>query len=101
MILYDEPTAGLDPVASTVVEDLVRSLHRRPSALQQGPDGGISTYVVVTHQHSTIRRAVDRLIFLHDGRVVWQGTVAEFDSTDEPIVRQFASGSLNGPITYV
>lgn len=56
---------------------------------------------VVTHQHSTIRRTVDRLIFLHEGRVVWEGSVDEFDSCDEPIVRQFASGSLNGPITYV
>ena len=43
---------------------------------------------------------VDRIIFLHEGRVVWQGSVAEFDTTDEPIVRQFASGSLNGPIRY-
>lgn len=56
---------------------------------------------VVTHQHSTIRRAVDRLIFLNDGKVVWQGTVKEFDACDVPIVRQFASGSLDGPITYV
>jgi ABC-type transporter Mla maintaining outer membrane lipid asymmetry ATPase subunit MlaF len=44
--------------------------------------------------------AVDRIIFLHEGRVVWQGTVEEFDTTDEPIVRQFASGSLEGPIRY-
>lgn len=38
------------------------------------PPGGISSYVVVTHQHSTIRRAVDRIIFLHQGKVVWEGT---------------------------
>ena len=64
--MYDEPTAGLDPVASTVVEDLIRSLQS-----QRGMDKsaeGISSYIVVTHQHSTIRRAVDRLIFLHE---VW------------------------------
>lgn len=95
MIMYDEPTAGLDPVASTVVEDLMRSLHQ-PRAAK-----GISTYIVVTHQHSTIRRAVDRIIFLHEGRVVWEGSTAEFDTTSEPIVRQFAEGSLEGPISYV
>ena len=67
--MYDEPTAGLDPVASTVVEDLVRSLHEPPAAGGNGARaGGISAYIVVTHQHSTIRRSVDRLIFLHQAR---------------------------------
>lgn len=59
--MYDEPTAGLDPIASTVVEDLIRSLH---VTLDEGSGqkrlGKITSYVVVTHQHSTIRRAVDR-----------------------------------------
>ena len=97
VIMYDEPTAGLDPVASTVVEDLIRSLHA------PGPGGrppACSAYVVVTHQHSTIRRAVDRLIFLHGGKVVWQGTVEEFDNSTEPIVAQFRDGALDGPIKY-
>lgn len=98
VIMYDEPTAGLDPVASTVVEDLIRSLQKTED---DASIGGISSYIVVTHQHSTIRRAVDRIIFLHNGQVVWQGTTEEFDSTDEPIVRQFAEGSLEGPISYV
>ena len=60
--MYDEPTAGLDPVASTVVEDLIRSLRISRDA---GTTGGVASYIVVTHQHSTIRRAVDRIIFLH------------------------------------
>lgn len=97
--MYDEPTAGLDPVASTVVEDLIRSLQSPQGTDPSG--GGISSYIVVTHQHSTIRRAVDRIIFLHQGRVVWEGTTQEFDTTDEPIVRQFAEGSLEGPIAYL
>jgi len=120
VLMYDEPTAGLDPVASTVVEDLMRSLHRS-SLMMSGtsltsldangsaslqldnskPKKGISSYIVVTHQHSTIRRAVDRIIFLHQGKVVWEGSVQEFDTTDEPIVRQFAEGTLDGPISYV
>jgi ABC-type transporter Mla maintaining outer membrane lipid asymmetry ATPase subunit MlaF len=99
LIMYDEPTAGLDPVASTVVEDLMRSLHA-PDA-RAADEGGVSSYVVVTHQHSTIRRAVDRLVFLHEGKVVWQGPTSEFDTTDDPYVRQFSHGLLTGPIQYV
>jgi ABC-type transporter Mla maintaining outer membrane lipid asymmetry ATPase subunit MlaF len=94
LVMYDEPTAGLDPVASTVVEDLIRSIHNVES-------GGVGTYIVVTHQGSTIARAVDRIIFLHEGRVVWQGDQDEFNNTKEAIVRQFASGSLEGPISYI
>ncbi|CAN4106457.1 unnamed protein product [Withania somnifera] len=99
VLLYDEPTAGLDPIASTVVEDLVRSVHMTgEDAL--GKPGKIASYVVVTHQHSTIKRAVDRLIFLYEGKVVWQGMTHEFSTSANPIVRQFASGSLDGPIRY-
>mmetsp|Transcript_2516 Transcript_2516/g.4110 ORF Transcript_2516/g.4110 Transcript_2516/m.4110 type:complete len:252 (-) Transcript_2516:779-1534(-) len=46
LVMYDEPTAGLDPVASTVVEDLIRSIHSKSS----GQTGGVTTYIVVTHQ---------------------------------------------------
>ncbi|TMW93275.1 hypothetical protein EJD97_011932 [Solanum chilense] len=99
VLLYDEPTAGLDPIASTVVEDLIRSVHvAGEDAL--GKPGKIASYVVVTHQHSTIKRAVDRLIFLYEGKVVWQGMTHEFTTSTNPIVRQFASGSLDGPIRY-
>ncbi|KAG1655319.1 hypothetical protein FOA52_006618 [Chlamydomonas sp. UWO 241] len=143
VLMYDEPTAGLDPVASTVVEDLMRRLHSDSmvasmatmeasidssgeedfsqhghtsngtsgghslngsalgSRMPSGRMSGIASYIVVTHQHSTIRRAVDRLIFLHEGRVVWEGSVEEFDTTKEPIVRQFRDGTLDGPIAYV
>ena len=99
VVMYDEPTAGLDPIASTVIEDLMRTLHCT-DACSVAQEGGISSYVVVTHQHSTIRRATDRLVFLHEGRVVWEGSAAEFDTSEEPIVRQFARGELRGPITY-
>lgn len=100
VVMYDEPTAGLDPVASTVVEDLMRNLHTGSKIPSKDEPKGVASYIVVTHQHSTIRRAVDRLIFLHAGKVVWEGTCEEFDTTDEPIIRQFATGSLKGPIVY-
>lgn len=99
VVLYDEPTAGLDPIASTVVEDLIRSVHIKGKDAV-GKPGKIASYIVVTHQHSTIKRAVDRLIFLHEGKVVWEGMTDEFTTSTNPIVRQFASGSLDGPIKY-
>ncbi len=93
VLLYDEPTAGLDPIASTVIEDLIRCL--------QCTHGVCSTYAVVTHQDSTIRRTTDRLIFLYEGRVQWQGTVTEVHSTEHPLIKQFISGSVKGPIQVV
>jgi phospholipid/cholesterol/gamma-HCH transport system ATP-binding protein len=90
VLLYDEPTAGLDPIASTVIEDLIRQL--------QLTQGVCSTYAIVTHQDSTIRRTTDRLIFLYQGKVQWQGTVSDIDSTENPLIRQFVSGSVKGPI---
>ncbi len=93
VILYDEPTAGLDPIASTVVEDLVRNL--------QQSQGVCATYVMVSHQDSTIRRTADRVIFLYGGKVQWEGTVTEIETTDNPLVRQFFSASVEGPIRVI
>ena len=93
VLLYDEPTAGLDPIASTVIEDLVRQL--------QCSTGGCGSYVMVTHQQSTIRRTADRVVFLYKGKVQWQGNVNEIDTTDNSLVRQFFSASINGPIHVV
>ena len=101
LLMYDEPTAGLDPVASTVVEDLMRSLHAPLGENGGAALTGVSSYVVVTHQHSTIRRAVDRIVFLHAGQVVWEGPTAEFDESSDPYVKQFAQGLLEGPIKYL
>jgi phospholipid/cholesterol/gamma-HCH transport system ATP-binding protein len=93
VLLYDEPTAGLDPIASTVIEDLVRKLQCTP--------GGCGAYVMVTHQDSTIRRTADRVVFLYKGKIQWQGNVSEIDTTDNPLVRQFFSASIEGPIQVI
>ena len=90
IVLYDEPTAGLDPIASTVIENLVRDL--------QCTQRGCGTYIMVSHQHSTIRRTADKIIFLYGGKVQWIGTVDEIDTTDNPLVKQFFTGSVEGPI---
>lgn len=93
VLLYDEPTAGLDPIASTMIEDLIRDL--------QAAQGGCSTYVMVTHQDSTIRRTADRIVFLYQGKVQWEGTVSDINKTDNLLIQQFFSGSVAGPIQAV
>lgn len=92
LVLYDEPTAGLDPIASTVIEDLIRDIHARQ---------GCSSYIIVTHQESTIRRTANRVIFLHHGEICWSGPVDQIDTTDNPYVRQFFSANIEGPIQMV
>ena len=92
LLLYDEPTAGLDPIASTVIEDLIRDIQE---------SNGCSSYIIVTHQDSTIRRTADRVIFLHRGQIQWSGPVDAVDETDNPFVRQFFSGQVEGPIQLV
>ena len=90
ILLYDEPTAGLDPIASTIIEDLIRELQDAPETS--------GSHAIVTHQHSTIRRTADRIIFLYQGKVQWSGKVGEVDTTENPSIRQFMSGSVDGPI---
>lgn len=92
-LLYDEPTAGLDPIASTVIEDLIRQLQHAP--------GGCQTSVIVTHENSTMLRTADRIILLYQGKIHWQGVVAELVQTDNPYVRQFLSGEVKGPIEVI
>jgi phospholipid/cholesterol/gamma-HCH transport system ATP-binding protein len=89
ILLYDEPTAGLDPIASTVIEDLIIRLQKT---------SGCETYAIVSHQHSTIRRTGQRLILLYQGKVQWQGTVDEIDSADNAHLKQFLSGNVDGPM---
>ena len=92
VLLYDEPTAGLDPVASTIIEDLMRSLRKQNVC---------DSYIVVTHQDSTIRRTADRLLVLYRGSVRYAGNVSTIDTVDNPYVKQFFSGSIEGPIQHL
>ncbi len=88
LVLYDEPTAGLDPVASTIVEDLILDLQKQVKA----------SAILVTHQFSTIRRASDRVVMLHNGLIAWEGTPHEIFNSDNPYAKQFRDGSVNGPM---
>lgn len=87
-ILYDEPTAGLDPVASTVIENYILRLRDETKA----------TSIVVTHQMSTITRCSDRVIMLYDGHIVFRGTPKDLLKQDNPYTKQFVSASIEGPM---
>lgn len=87
-ILYDEPTAGLDPISSTLIEDYIVRLKEETQAAS----------IVVTHQMSTIMRTADRIIMLYQGRVVFEGTPEEMLSTSNEYAKQFVSASLEGPM---
>ncbi len=89
IILYDEPTAGLDPINSTLLEDYMNKLSRK-----EGTAG-----IVVTHQHSTIRNTADKIICLFKGEIVWQGRTRDIDTDDNPYIRQFIDGKTKGPFT--
>ncbi len=90
IILYDEPTAGLDPVASTIIEDLITTLQNRTKAAS----------ILVTHQASTIKRACNRVAMLYDTKIVWEGSPEElFDiKNNNPYATQFREGSVKGPM---
>ena len=88
VLFYDEPTAGLDPVMAGVINRLIADLR---SAL------GV-TSVVVTHDMRSAVSLADRILMLHGGRVVAQGTPEEIENSRDPVVKQFISGSPEGPI---
>ncbi len=88
IILYDEPTAGLDPVSSTLIEDYINQLKKELNA----------SCIVVTHQMSTITRACDKVVLLYEGKIVFKGTTEEFLKGDNPYTRQFITASIKGPM---
>lgn len=91
IILYDEPTTGLDPVMSTIIEDYMINLESQLKAAS----------IVVTHQYSTWTRTADRIVMLHAGVVVWEGDPEEAVVTDNPYVHQFVRSSREGPMQPV
>jgi phospholipid/cholesterol/gamma-HCH transport system ATP-binding protein len=81
-ILYDEPTTGLDPVTSAVIDELMVRMRD-----QLGVTG-----IVITHDMRSAYRVGTRIAMLYEGRARWVGTVDEIQHTDDPIVRQFIEG---------
>ena len=87
VVFYDEPTAGLDPVMTAVIDKLIVDLSRKLNI----------TSIVVTHDMKSVFRISDRIAMLHKGNVLQVGTPAEIEKSQDPIIRQFVAGDVEGP----
>lgn len=88
IIFFDEPTTGLDPIMSGVINDLIGEITTEMGA----------TTVTITHDMSSVRAIASTVAMLHDGKIRWHGPVTAIDTADDPYLRQFISGSAIGPI---
>jgi phospholipid/cholesterol/gamma-HCH transport system ATP-binding protein len=88
IMFYDEPTAGLDPVAGGMIDELMIDLNRKTGV----------TSIVVTHDMGSAFRVAHRMILLFRGRAVAEGTPEEIRASADPLVRQFVGGLADGPI---
>lgn len=88
VILYDEPTTGLDPIMSDIISDLIIDLKNKLGV----------TSVVITHDMHSAFKIADYIAFLYEGNILLYGTPQDFKHTDNPYVKQFVTGSSHGPI---
>ena len=88
ILFFDEPTTGLDPIMSAVINELI---------VHCSAELGAST-LTITHDMASVRRIASKVALLHQGKIKWTGSVQEMDSTDNPYVRQFINGDVNGPM---
>jgi phospholipid/cholesterol/gamma-HCH transport system ATP-binding protein len=82
VILYDEPTTGLDPIRSDVINELIIKLQRELKV----------TSIVVTHDMNSVFKVADRVVMLHEGGIAFDGTVEQLKNSEDPVVRQFITG---------
>ncbi|MDR2582414.1 MAG: ABC transporter ATP-binding protein [Fibromonadaceae bacterium] len=87
ILLYDEPTTGLDPITSDVINDLILDMQSKLGV----------TSVVVTHDMVSAFKVADRIAMLYKGRIIEIGTVEEIKNTENPFVKQFITGQRNLP----
>lgn len=85
VILYDEPTTGLDPIRSDIINELILKFQRELNV----------TTVVVTHDMKSAYKVADRIIMLHDGKIVVDGTAEDIRNHPYPIVQQFINGQIS------
>ena len=90
IVFYDEPTAGLDPVMTGVVDKLTIDLTKKLQI----------TSVVVTHDMNSVFRIADRIVMLHQGNILQIGTPDEIRQSKDPLVQQFIKGDAEGPISF-
>ena len=89
IILYDEPTTGVDPITADSINELIKSLHDRINV----------TSIVVTHDMRSAYRIGDDIAMLYQGKIIAQGTPQEIENSKDSIVHQFVNGLAHGPIT--
>ncbi|MBU0600034.1 ABC transporter ATP-binding protein [bacterium] len=89
IILYDEPTTGIDPIMGAIINDLIIKLKKELHL----------TSIAVTHDMVSAYTIADRIAMLYQGRIIEVGTPEEIKNTKNKIVKQFISGNANGPIT--
>jgi len=89
IILYDEPTTGVDPITADGINELIRSLHDKLKV----------TSIVVTHDMKSAYKIADRIAMLYNGVIIAQGDAEEIQKADDPVVHQFINGLAKGPIT--
>ena len=85
IILYDEPTTGLDPIRSDVINELVLKLQRELHCAS----------ITVTHDMNSAFKIADRIIMLHEGKIIFEGAPDQIKSTDNPIVKRFVLGEAD------
>lgn len=88
IVLYDEPTTGVDPILGAAVDDLIKSLNAKTGV----------TSIVISHDIHSVFRTAHRVAMLYDGVFRLIGTPEEFRKSDDPVIRQFVEGSAEGPI---
>jgi phospholipid/cholesterol/gamma-HCH transport system ATP-binding protein len=88
ILFFDEPTTGLDPIMSDVINDLIIDRVRDLGA----------TALSITHDMASARKIADRIAMLHQGKIIWQGAVKTIDSSGNAYVDQFIHGRADGPI---
>ncbi len=88
IIFFDEPTTGLDPIMGAVIDELIVKTVKEMGA----------TALSITHDMASVRRIGDRVAMLHDGKIIWNGAVAEIDQSGNEHVDQFIHGRAEGPI---
>jgi phospholipid/cholesterol/gamma-HCH transport system ATP-binding protein len=89
ILLFDEPTTGLDPVISDVIADLIVEMDQKLG----------TTTVTITHDMKVAFKIADRVAMLHEGHIIAEGTPEQFQASNNPIVEQFIEGRAQGPLT--
>lgn len=91
IIFFDEPTTGLDPIMSDVINNLIIKSSKSVGA----------TTITITHDINSARKIADKVALLYQGKIIWQGSVKEMDETDDPYINQFIHGNSKGPMTFI